>query len=565
MSLQPLLVPPARGEPAELARGRPRAGQPGAPPGLRRAGRSSRARSPNNRPGPHTRKATNRQAAKRAAAKRPAAAHVRRRTPGRTGAGGGTGCPGELHHRRLDRDGNERELDREETASGTASAGTGSSAVEPTQPAGGQGEAAAGAQGAALAATAGTATGAQASAAAGPCRICRRDEPRGRERRRCDDCVLTPGRAAGAPEQGEAAPPRVGATATAGGSRGTVRARARPRARRSRHVRDHTGTRGNRERPPGEARAHPRRRDPRPTPAAPRLRTVSRCGGGARFERASAGGRTARRGVRERPRDRCRGERRSPRRCAARPSSSRRRPRRRRPRAAPGPSIRRGGSRRRKPPGPQTGSVSLSRAAVARTRAIAGASPAGAAAAMSSTAAGRSGSAARRLAATALEGVEAAAPAGAGQGPVLAAGVPMQNTIDAIRATIEIAARQGLTQARIALQPEELGEISIHLSQSAAGLIARVTADTPAAAQALAQGRAELHQSLSSLGVSLLRLDIGSSGQPRAGEREEGPAGDSRGRARATEPEDVEGERQRGARRAPRRASARAALVDVLA
>jgi hypothetical protein len=81
--------------------------------------------------------------------------------------------------------------------------------------------------------------------------------------------------------------------------------------------------------------------------------------------------------------------------------------------------------------------------------------------------------------------------------------------IDAIHATIELAARQGATQARIALQPEELGEIRIHLSQSAEGIVARLTAATPAAAQALAAGRGELHQSLSSLGATLLQLDIG--------------------------------------------------------
>ena len=47
-----------------------------------------------------------------------------------------------------------------------------------------------------------------------------------------------------------------------------------------------------------------------------------------------------------------------------------------------------------------------------------------------------------------------------------------------------------------------------------------MTADSAAAAQALAGGRGELHQSLSSLGVSLLRLDIGSFGQADAGDRE---------------------------------------------
>jgi flagellar hook-length control protein FliK len=111
--------------------------------------------------------------------------------------------------------------------------------------------------------------------------------------------------------------------------------------------------------------------------------------------------------------------------------------------------------------------------------------------------------------------------------PALASGVAMQDAIESIRATIEIAARQGMTQARIALEPEALGHISIRLSQTSAGLLARVSAETPAAAQALQAGRAELHQSLSSLGVSLLRLDINSFGQSQAGEQDGRLAGEA--------------------------------------
>jgi flagellar hook-length control protein FliK len=96
----------------------------------------------------------------------------------------------------------------------------------------------------------------------------------------------------------------------------------------------------------------------------------------------------------------------------------------------------------------------------------------------------------------------------------------MQEMIDSIGATIELAARQGIAKARIELQPEELGHISIRLSQIGESLRARVTADTPAGAQALSQGRSELRQSLSSLGLSLLQLDIGSSAQPRTGEQD---------------------------------------------
>ncbi len=120
--------------------------------------------------------------------------------------------------------------------------------------------------------------------------------------------------------------------------------------------------------------------------------------------------------------------------------------------------------------------------------------------------------------------LEASAGAGtgpnAGASPLPVTGVPMQEMIDSIGATIELAARQGIAKARIELQPEELGHISIRLSQTGEGLRARVTADTPAGAQALSQGRSELRQSLSSLGLSLLQLDIGSSGQPQTGEQD---------------------------------------------
>jgi flagellar hook-length control protein FliK len=164
---------------------------------------------------------------------------------------------------------------------------------------------------------------------------------------------------------------------------------------------------------------------------------------------------------------------------------------------------------------------------------------------------------------TSTTGTQPSAPT-----PTLAIG--MQDMIEAIRATIDIAARQGLTQARIALEPEELGHISIRLSQTSDGLLARVSAETPAAVQALTANRAELHQSLSSLGVSLVRLDISSFGQSQAGLREDRSAGDtnqptnpSNRSTDAEEAEDVE------ASTAPASAAsaptARSALVDVLA
>jgi flagellar hook-length control protein FliK len=106
----------------------------------------------------------------------------------------------------------------------------------------------------------------------------------------------------------------------------------------------------------------------------------------------------------------------------------------------------------------------------------------------------------------ALDGNPAATPAELGSG---AYGVGLQEAIESLHGTIQLAARQGLTQARISLQPEELGEIRINLTQTAQGLLARVTAESPAAAQALAAAHAQLRQSLSSLGINLTRLDIG--------------------------------------------------------
>jgi flagellar hook-length control protein FliK len=121
--------------------------------------------------------------------------------------------------------------------------------------------------------------------------------------------------------------------------------------------------------------------------------------------------------------------------------------------------------------------------------------------------------------------------------------VPMQEMIDTIGATIQVAARQGIARARIDLQPEELGHISIRLSQTSEGLRARVSADTPAGAQALAQGRSELRQSLSSMGLSLLHLDIGSFSHSQARGREErstGQAGESDASAAKTTSEESE-------------------------
>jgi flagellar hook-length control protein FliK len=77
-----------------------------------------------------------------------------------------------------------------------------------------------------------------------------------------------------------------------------------------------------------------------------------------------------------------------------------------------------------------------------------------------------------------------------------------------------------MTQARIQLAPANLGGIQIHLQSTDAGLVARVVADHPEAAQALARGGEELRRQLEQNGTHLLRLDISTAGgQDGAGSR----------------------------------------------
>jgi flagellar hook-length control protein FliK len=159
----------------------------------------------------------------------------------------------------------------------------------------------------------------------------------------------------------------------------------------------------------------------------------------------------------------------------------------------------------------------------------------------------------------------------------LGGGVDLQQAIDDLHGTIALAAREGVTQARIALAPPELGEIRINLTQTASGLLARVTAGSATALQALAAGHAELRQSLSSLGVELTNLSIGhheqaaTHGEGAAEQRREGAtsAGETsrRGSHTTNEQGDPLSEDPQAAQEtsiSPSTAQ-RGALVDVLA
>jgi flagellar hook-length control protein FliK len=92
-------------------------------------------------------------------------------------------------------------------------------------------------------------------------------------------------------------------------------------------------------------------------------------------------------------------------------------------------------------------------------------------------------------------------------------GVTLEHAAETVRLTVATAASTGASLARIRLSPAELGGIHVQLQQTAAGLIARVTADHPAAAHVLEQAGGELRRALEGSGISLLGLDIGASGQ----------------------------------------------------
>ncbi len=153
------------------------------------------------------------------------------------------------------------------------------------------------------------------------------------------------------------------------------------------------------------------------------------------------------------------------------------------------------------------------------------------------------------LLSAAVDGNPAAQPAELGSA---AYDVGLQEAIESLHGTIQLTARQGLSQARISLQPEELGEIRINLTQTAQGLLARVTAESPAAAQALAAAHAQLRQSLSSLGINLTRLDVGHH-DPSAQGGSTDPKGNGQGGA-------ARGEGFSGSR--PGRSTAAADLTD---
>jgi flagellar hook-length control protein FliK len=118
-----------------------------------------------------------------------------------------------------------------------------------------------------------------------------------------------------------------------------------------------------------------------------------------------------------------------------------------------------------------------------------------------------------------------------------ARGVGLDHAIETVRLALRASAERGVSHARIELHPRELGGIEIHLRQTADGLVARVVAEHATAAQLLQHAGAELRRSLETQGLTLLRLDIGASGeQDRRAPGEQRGFGDPSGRAAGADP-----------------------------
>jgi flagellar hook-length control protein FliK len=138
--------------------------------------------------------------------------------------------------------------------------------------------------------------------------------------------------------------------------------------------------------------------------------------------------------------------------------------------------------------------------------------------------------------------IAAAPPAAVTAAPVAPAQIPSEprqgvrlaQAAETVRLTIATASSAGVSHARIALRPAELGGIEIMLSHGPGGLSATVTAESPAAAHALQRAADQLQRSLADQGLSLVRLDIDVAGDRSAqSRRDDRERSARRGQARA--------------------------------
>jgi flagellar hook-length control protein FliK len=121
-------------------------------------------------------------------------------------------------------------------------------------------------------------------------------------------------------------------------------------------------------------------------------------------------------------------------------------------------------------------------------------------------------------------------------------GVLLAHAAETVRLTIQAANGQGVTRARIAIRPAELGGIEILLAHGPAGLSATLTADSVQAAQAMQRAADDLQRTLAEQGLNLVSLKIGVAADGAAAQGREdrdAPADDS-GTSRHAGPADHE-------------------------
>jgi flagellar hook-length control protein FliK len=123
-----------------------------------------------------------------------------------------------------------------------------------------------------------------------------------------------------------------------------------------------------------------------------------------------------------------------------------------------------------------------------------------------------------------------------------APGMRLHQAVETVQAVVKMAQTNGVTRARVALHPEQLGGIEIHLSSTRDGVTARVVADAAQAANVLRHAGDELRRSLESQGINLVRFDVGTAGgqQERRSSFGQEPGSGSNGRTPTDSMEETE-------------------------
>jgi flagellar hook-length control protein FliK len=123
-----------------------------------------------------------------------------------------------------------------------------------------------------------------------------------------------------------------------------------------------------------------------------------------------------------------------------------------------------------------------------------------------------------------------------------APGMRLHQAVETVQAVVKMAQSGGVTRARVALHPEQLGGLEIQLSSTKDGVTARVVADAAQAANVLRHAGEELRRSLESQGINLVRFDVGTAGgqQERRSAFGQEPGSGSNGRNQADSMEETE-------------------------